>query len=77
MDAAVSRAVSPPAIDRANRPTVKQAFHIETPEKPDGVESDVARIFAKRAFQASAIGNARAPIAAKGDPRGQKLNIRA
>ncbi len=77
MDVAVPRAVSPPTIDRANKPAVKQAFHLETPEKPEGVEADVARIFAKRAFQASAIGSTRAPVAAKGDPRGQKLNIRA
>ena len=77
MDAANSRAVSPPTIDRVNKPAIKQAFHIETPEKPEGVEADVARIFAKRAFQTSAAGNSRALVAAKGDPRGQKLNIRA
>ncbi len=77
MDAAVSRAVPPATIDRVNKPAVKQAFHLETPEKPEGVEADVARIFAKRAFQASAIGSPRAPAAAKGDPRGQKLNIHA
>jgi hypothetical protein len=77
MDVAVSRAVSPPTIDRVNKPAVEQVFHLETPEKPQGVEADVARIFAKRAFQASAAGSSRAPVAAKGDPRGQTLNIHA
>ncbi len=77
MDAAVAQAVSPPTANRVGKPAVKQAFQLETPEKPRGVEADIARIFAKRAFQASAAEKTPVPVAAKGDPRGQKLNIHA
>ena len=51
MDVRVSQAVSPAAADRVNRPAVKQAFQLDPTKEPKGVEADVARVFAKRAFQ--------------------------
>ncbi len=76
MDAAISRAVSPAADNRTSRAAGGEKFEVKLPEKPTGVEADVARIFAKRAFQVGSVEKTSTPIAPAGASRGQKLNIR-
>lgn len=76
MDAAALRAASPAIENRTGRAAGGEKFEIRAPEKPGGVEADVARIFAKRAFQAGSAEQARPLVAAKGNLRGQRLNIR-
>ncbi len=77
MDVRVSQAVSPAAADRVSRPAVKQAFQLDPTKEPKGVEVDVARIFAKRAFQPESAEKPHPTTPSTGSPRGQHLDIRA
>lgn len=77
MDATISQAVSPAMTNRVSRPDSTQTFQLDPPDNTRGVEADVARIFAKRAFQAVSVEKPPPTSAPAGSPRGQRLDIRA
>ena len=89
MDAMISRAASQartmgprPAGERTRRPQTEQVLEARPvkntrPVKDaKAIETDIARIFAKRAFQATMVNENRT-VAPKEGPRGGRLDIRA
>ena len=86
MDAMISRAASQaratgprPAGERTHRPQTEQVLEARPAKAArdiKAIEADVARIFAKRAFQASKVDETRISATKEG-PRGGRLDIRA
>ena len=86
MDAMISRAASQasqartvaprPAGERPLRPQKEQILEARPVKDAKAIETDIARIFAKRAFQATMVNENRT-VAPKEGPRGGRLDIRA
>ena len=86
MDAMISRAASQapqartmgprPAGERTRRPQTEQVLEARPVKDAKAIETDIARIFAKRAFQATMVNENRT-VAPKEGPRGGRLDIRA
>jgi hypothetical protein len=75
MDISTSQSTSSAMTDRINRPAVRKPPTVDSTNKTQSIQADVAKIFAKRAFQAGPVEKTQtiAPIA--GNPRGQRLDI--
>jgi hypothetical protein len=86
MDAMIARAASQarpmgprPAGERITRPQTEQVLEARPAKAArdiKAIEADVARIFAKRAFQATQVDETRISTTKEG-PRGGRLDIRA
>lgn len=80
MDVAASPSAAQAMAERVGRGPVRQAPPSDTIRKPASVEAEVARIFAKRAFQMNGVEVEKPPSASSVPPgrvRGQRLDIRA
>jgi hypothetical protein len=79
MDVMISRltAQSQPISNRPRQPASEQAVQARPAEDARSVETDIARIFAKRAFQANPSTETRPAASPKEGPRGGHLDILA
>ena len=79
MDVTNSRlaAQSQPINNRPGRPASEKVVRARPAEGARSVETDIARIFAKRAFQATPSTETRPAASSKEGPRGGRLDILA